>query len=109
MAKSIVNTTDATFSTDVLEADVPVLVDFWAMWCGPCLAIAPHVEAIAEDFAGRAKVVKLDVDNNPRVASQYGVRSIPMLLVFKGGKVVDQLVGNPGSKSKISALVERHV
>ncbi len=106
---NIVNTTDESFASDVLQADVPVLVDFWATWCGPCKAIAPHVESVAEEFSGRAKVVKMDIDNNPQVPAKYGIRSIPTLLVFKGGEVVDQLVGNPGSKRRIAELVERHV
>lgn len=105
---NIVNTTDATFANDVLESDVPVLVDFWATWCGPCKAIAPHVEAVAQEYGGKAKVVKMDIDNNPQTPAKYGIRSIPTLLVFKGGEVVDQLVGNPGSKSKIADLVGRH-
>jgi thioredoxin 1 len=103
------NTTDSDFATDVLQADVPVLVDFWATWCGPCKAIAPHVEAVADEFSGKAKVVKMDIDSNPQVPAKYGIRSIPTLLVFKKGEVVDQLVGNPGSKSKIAELVARHV
>jgi thioredoxin 1 len=109
MADNIVNTTDATFQTDVLDSTVPVLVDFWATWCGPCKAIAPHVASVAEEYSGKAKVVKMDIDSNPQIPSKYGIRSIPTLLVFKGGEVVDQLVGNPGSKSKIADLVGRHI
>lgn len=109
MAENIVNTTDATFESEVLNSDVPVLVDFWATWCGPCKALAPHVESLATDYDGRVKVVKMDIDNNPQTPARYGIRSIPTLLVFKGGEVVDQMVGNPGSKSKLADLVERHV
>ena len=106
---NVTNTTDGSFSSDVLESDKPVLVDFWATWCGPCKAIAPHVEAVAEELSGQAKVVKMDIDSNPQTPAKYGIRSIPTLLVFKGGEVVDQLVGTPGSKSKIADLLGRHV
>ena len=85
--------TDANFEDEVLNSDQPVLVDFWATWCGPCRTIAPTIEKIAADFDGRAKVVKLDVDNNPQTAMKYGIRSIPSLLFFKGGRPVDQMVG----------------
>lgn len=108
-SENIVNTTDGNFESDVINADVPVLVDFWATWCGPCKAIAPHVEAVADELAPNAKVVKMDIDSNPQTPAKYGIRSIPTLLVFKGGEVVDQLVGNPGSKSKIAELLSRHV
>ena len=85
--------TDASFDSDVLQADVPVLIDFWAPWCGPCKAIAPVVDELAKDYAGRLKVVKMNVDDNPNTPSRYGVRSIPNLLLFKGGQVKDQIVG----------------
>ena len=85
--------TDASFDSDVLQADVPVLIDFWAPWCGPCKAIAPVVDELAKDYAGRLKVVKMNVDDNPNTPSKYGVRSIPNLLVFKGGQVKEQIVG----------------
>jgi thioredoxin 1 len=85
--------TDANFEQVVLRSSVPVMVDFWAVWCGPCKMIAPHVAALAQEFGGRAVVGKLNVDENPRVAGQYGIMSIPTLLIFKGGKVVDQIVG----------------
>ena len=98
--------TGAEFETKVLKSDVPVLVDFWAEWCGPCKAIGPSVEALASEYAGRAKVFKLDVDQDPGIASQYGVMSIPALLVFKGGKVVDQMVG-AAPKATIAQLIER--
>jgi thioredoxin 1 len=85
--------TDANFEAEVLNSDQPVLVDFWATWCGPCRTIAPTIEEIASEYDGKAKVVKLDVDNNPQTAMKYGIRSIPSLLFFKDGKPVDQMVG----------------
>ena len=96
----------ADFDAKVLKSDVPVLVDFWAEWCGPCKAIGPSIEQLAQEYAGKAKVVKLDVDSDPNIASQYGVMSIPALLVFKGGKVVDQMVG-AAPKATIAQLIER--
>jgi thioredoxin 1 len=85
--------TDSSFDTDVLASDVPVLVDFWAPWCGPCRMVAPVVDEIAEQYAGKIKVVKLNTDENPNVATQYGIRSIPTLMIFKGGQRVDVVVG----------------
>ena len=85
--------TEETFEQEVLKAAVPVLVDFWAVWCGPCKMIAPIVEELAGEYQGKVKIGKLDVDNNPGVASKYGIRSIPTLLIFKGGKKVDEIVG----------------
>ena len=98
--------TGAEFEEKVLKSDVPVLVDFWAEWCGPCKAIGPSVEQLATEYAGKAKVFKLDVDADPMIASTYGVMSIPALLVFKGGKVVDQMVG-AAPKATIAQLIQR--
>lgn len=85
--------TDANFEQEVLKSDKPVLIDFWAVWCGPCKMIAPFVKEIASEYEGKVKVGKVDVDNNPQISVTYGIRSIPTLLIFKGGKVVDQIIG----------------
>ena len=95
MAKptDVTDVTDDTFQSEVLENNVPVLVDFWAPWCGPCRMVAPVVEELADEYAGRVAFYKLNTDDNPRVATTYGIRSIPTLLVFKGGEPVGQIVG----------------
>jgi thioredoxin 1 len=85
--------TDATFDQEVLKSDVPVLIDFWAPWCGPCRAIAPVVDELASAYSGKLKVVKMNVDDNPATPGTYGVRSIPNLLIIKGGQVRDQIIG----------------
>ena len=93
MAENLIEFTDDNFDTEVLKSNLPVLVDFWAEWCGPCKMIAPIVEEIADDYAGKVKVGKVNVDFNNQVAMQYGIRGIPALLVFKGGAVANQIVG----------------
>ena len=97
---------DATFDKEVLKSDVPVLVDFWAVWCGPCKAIAPAVEELAKQYKGKVKVAKMDVDEHQQVPQQFGIRSIPTLLVFKGGRVVDTIVGAV-PKSKLEESLKK--
>lgn len=108
MAKNIIEVTDQNFNSEVSGSKVPYLVDFWAPWCGPCLAIAPHIEAIATQFEGKLRVGKVNVDEQPETAAQFGIRSIPTLLLFKDGLPVDQIIGGV-SKSKLEELVNRHL
>lgn len=93
MADNLFHTADATFEKDVLNSDIPVIVDFWAEWCMPCRMIAPALEDLATEMDGKLKIAKLDVDNNPQIAGRYGIRSIPTLLVFKNGTVANQIIG----------------
>jgi thioredoxin 1 len=100
--------TDANFDADVLASEVPVLVDFWATWCGPCVKMTPTVDAVAADYAGRAKVGKLNVDENGGVAMRYNIRGIPTLLLFKGGQIVEQRVGAL-PKTEVQKMIDAHV
>ncbi len=108
MAANITELTDASFAQEVLKSDQPVLVDFWAPWCGPCRQIAPHVEALAGEFAGKLKVGKINVDDNPAVPTQYRVQGIPTLLLFKGGQVQEQIVGFV-PKDVLKRAIDKHV
>ncbi|MBI1305861.1 MAG: thioredoxin [Bacteroidetes bacterium] len=101
----IVTLTDSNWEQEVTNSDVPVLVDFWAVWCGPCRMIAPIVEELSREYDGKVKIGKMNVDENRNTPSQFGIRSIPTLLVFKGGQVVDKLVG-AAPKSTISSKLE---
>jgi thioredoxin 1 len=92
-ADNIVQVSDDTFESEVLKSSVPVLIDFWAPWCGPCRAIAPLVEQLADEYAGKLKIAKMNVDDNPRTPANYGVRGIPNLILFKNGQVQQQIVG----------------
>jgi thioredoxin 1 len=100
--------TDASFKEDVLDSEILVLVDFWAPWCGPCRMVAPVVDEIAEQYAGQVKVVKLNTDENPSVASQYGIRSIPTLMIFKAGVKVDMVVGAV-PKTTLASTLEKYL
>lgn len=92
-AESIVELSDSIFESEVIESDIPVLVDFWAPWCGPCRALAPVIDEISNDFHGKVKVGKVNVDENPEISMKFGIRSIPTLIVFKGGEVFEQVIG----------------
>jgi thioredoxin 1 len=108
MGGKVSHITDATFESTVINCDKPAMVDFWATWCGPCKNIAPHVEALADEFAGKAVVAKLNVDSNRQSAIKFGIHSIPTLLFFKGGKVVDRVIGAADKKvlrDKLTALL----
>lgn len=100
--------TDATFQQDVIQSAEPVLVDFWAPWCGPCRVLAPVVQELAEQYTGRVKVGKVNVDDNQNVATQYNIRGIPTLLLFKDGRVVDQMVG-ASPKDSIIRMLDKHL
>ena len=103
-----IEVTDATFESEVLKSDLPVLVDFWAVWCAPCRIIAPIVEELAQEKAGKLKVAKMDVDNNQNTAMKFGIRSIPTLLIFKNGEVIDQIIGAV-PKSMLESKLDKHL
>ena len=100
--------TDAAFDTSVLKSDKPVLVDFWAEWCGPCRAIAPVLDELSSELEGKVKIVKLNVDENPSIAAQYGVRSIPTMILFKGGEAADMKIGAGTPKAGLTKWLEGH-
>jgi thioredoxin 1 len=106
--ENIFHVTDAKFDDEVLQSDLPVLVDFWAPWCRPCLAIAAAVEELAKEYRGKIKVGKMDVDENPQTPSTYGIRGIPTLILFKGGKAANQVVGAV-PKIKLKAMIEESI
>ncbi len=108
MGENVLAVTDETFDAEVLKSDLPALVDFWASWCGPCRAIGPVVEELAEEYAGKVKVAKLNVDESPKTPGQYGIRAIPTLIMFKNGEVVDQITGAV-SKSHIESALQKIV
>jgi thioredoxin 1 len=106
MAGNLVELSDANFDAEVLQSQTPVLVDFWAPWCGPCRMIAPSVEQLSAEYAGKLKVAKVNIDENEATAARFGIRSIPTLLIFKGGEVANQLVGAL-PKNKIAEQIDK--
>lgn len=103
---NLIHVTDQDFEAEVLKADLPCLVDFWAPWCGPCKAIGPVVAELAEEFAGKVRIVKMNVDESPATPGKYGIRAIPTLILFKGGEVLDQVTGAVG-KAQLVAMLEK--
>lgn len=108
MSKNVVHTTDDSFEQDVLGADQPVLVDFWAEWCGPCKMVAPILDEIADEYAGKLKVVKIDIDSNPAMPRRFGVRGIPTLMIYKAGEVEATKVGAV-TKSQLAAFINSNI
>ncbi len=108
MSEHVTDVSDSSFEKDVLQADRPVLVDFWAAWCAPCRMLQPTVAEVAEQYAASARVVKVNVDDNPSVSQRYGIKGIPTLILFKGGKEEERVVGAM-SKDVISRMIEKHV
>lgn len=108
MSENVLAFTDANFATEVLSSQQPVLVDFWAPWCGPCKMLAPTIDALATEFAGKIRVGKLNTDDNPETATKYGISGIPTVLVFKGGQLVDRIVGL-ASKDKLATSLKNQI
>jgi thioredoxin 1 len=108
MAEGITEVNDATFDAEVIKSEIPVLVDFWAPWCGPCKAIAPVLEEISKTYEGRLKIMKCNVDDNPSTPSSFGIRAIPTLIIFKGGENVEQIVGMV-EKSKLEQTINKNL
>jgi thioredoxin 1 len=106
MSANTIEVTDETFEKNVLQSNVPVLVDFWAPWCGPCVAIAPTLEEIAKDYKGKVSICKVNVDENRHAPSNYGVRSIPYLVLFKNGEIIDTVIGSV-PKSKLVTMIDK--
>lgn len=105
---AIMEVTDANFDQEVLKSDQPVLIDFWAVWCGPCKALSPIVDQVAESYSGKVKVAKMNVDQNPGTPGRYGIRGIPTLLIFKGGQVKEQIVGYV-PRETIEKAIDKHM
>ncbi|WP_029247310.1 thioredoxin [Schlesneria paludicola] len=108
MAGNVAEFTDAGFKSDVVDSQQPVLVDFWAPWCGPCKMLGPTIEELANTYSGRVRIGKVNIDDNQQVASDYGISSIPTVMIFKGGQVVDRFVGVT-PKAKLSAAIDSHL
>ena len=108
MSKHVSDVTDSSFEQDVLQSDKPVLVDFWAVWCGPCRALTPTIEALAEKYEGAARVVKINVDENPDVTNRYGIRGMPTLILFKNGREEERVLGAV-SRDAIARIIDKHV
>ena len=108
-SEHVITTTESTFDAQVINSDVPVLVDFWATWCGPCKALSPLLDKLADENGGKIKVAKLDVDSNRAIALKYNVNSLPTLLVFKGGEVVSTKVGAGGGLGGLRTLIQAHI